>query len=175
MTKQEIKTIEEILNLYDLIGQSEDSQKFILNKIASWFSSDSRLQYEIKKQPKLSEEAKDKLQEIKQMLDWSNLDPLFYTAVFESMMESTVRKQLGAHYTSRENIHKVIDPLFLDDLTERVNEAVKSGDSQTAQELQNELASLNFLDPACGSGNFLVETYMCLRRLENKIIQLLKR
>lgn len=171
MTNQELKALDEILKLYGLMGQGENNQKFILNKIASWFSSDPRLQHEIKDEPLLTEEAKAKLAEIKNMLDWNKLDPLFYTSVFESMMESTTRKQLGAHYTSRENIHKVIDPLFLDDLTSRVDEAVKSKDLKQAEQLHKELSELQFLDPACGSGNFLVETYMCLRRLENKLIE----
>ena len=173
MTKQELKTLDEILELYDLMGQSENNQKFILNQITSWFSSDPRLQLEVKEEPLLTEQAKAKLAQIKTMLDWNKLDPLFYTSVYESMMESTTRRQLGAHYTSRENIHKVIDPLFLDDLKKRVDEVVKNKDLEQAKALHEELSKLTFLDPACGSGNFLVETYMCLRQLENKLIKLI--
>ena len=79
------------------------------------------------------------------------------------------------HYTSLENIHKVIDPLFLDDLTRRVESAIKKGDKRGLLALQAEMAALTFLDPACGSGNFLTETYICLRRLENRIIAALQK
>ena len=79
------------------------------------------------------------------------------------------------HYTSIENIHKVIDPLFLDDLQNEFQEIqqiqVKRTRDKKLEEFQNKLASLTFLDPACGSGNFLTETYLSLRRLENDVIR----
>lgn len=172
-TVQEEKTFYEILELYDLMEQNENSKRYILNLIASWFSDEPLLQLEIKEEPKLTDEAKKKIEKIKGMLNWSDLNPLFYTSVFESMMESEEKKKTGAYYTSRDNIHKVIDPLFLNDLTKRVEDVVKNQDYRKAQELQEEMASLTFLDPASGSGNFLVETYMSLRKLENKLIKLL--
>lgn len=79
------------------------------------------------------------------------------------------------HYTSISNIHKVIDPLFLDDLQKEFHEIlqiqVKKTKVKRLDEFQNKLASLTFLDPACGSGNFLTETYLSLRRLENEVIR----
>ena len=81
------------------------------------------------------------------------------------------------HYTSIENIHKVIDPLFLNELRDRLNEAESYKNEKTRNEklieFQNYIASLNFLDPACGSGNFLTETYLSLRRLENEALEVM--
>lgn len=111
--------------------------------------------------------------------DWSEISPTIFGAVFESTLNPETRRSGGMHYTSIENIHKVIDPLFMDDLTkefEKISQMVvlKTRDRKL-QEFQQKLASLTFLDPACGSGNFLTETYISLRRLENQVIKLLQR
>ena len=111
--------------------------------------------------------------------DWSGISPTIFGAVFESTLNPETRRSGGMHYTSIENIHKVIDPLFLDDLKAEL-EAIKQDPvlkSQKAklQAYQNKLASLEFLDPAAGSGNFLTESYICLRRLENEALRLLQR
>ena len=111
--------------------------------------------------------------------DWSGISPTIFGAVFESTLNPETRRSGGMHYTSIENIHKVIDPLFLDDLKAEL-EAIKQDPvlkSQKAklQAYQNKLASLEFLDPATGSGNFLPESYICLRRLENEALRLLQR
>ena len=107
--------------------------------------------------------------------DWSKISPTIFGAVFESTLNPETRRKGGMHYTSVENIHKVIDPLFLDELNDEFASCmqVKTLKSRTAQLLsfQQKLASLTFLDPACGSGNFLTETYLCLRRLENQVIR----
>ena len=100
--------------------------------------------------------------------DWREITPTIFGALFESTLNPETRRAGGMVYTSVGNIHKVIGPLFLDGLTRRVDEAVGRGRELDA--LQAELASLTFLDPACGSGNFLTETYICLRRLENRLI-----
>ena len=106
--------------------------------------------------------------------DWSEISPTIFGAVFESTLNPETRRKGGMHYTSIENIHKVIDPLFLDDLTAELEnieaEPVEKKRIQKAKEYQDKLASLKFLDPACGSGNFLTETYLSLRRLENRAI-----
>lgn len=106
--------------------------------------------------------------------DWSEISPTIFGAVFESTLNPDTRRSGGMHYTSIENIHKVIDPLFLNDLKDEFIGIKNSpaGKKRTAQlqEFQNKLASLKFLDPACGSGNFLTETYLSLRRLENQVI-----
>lgn len=108
--------------------------------------------------------------------DWKDISPTIFGAVFESTLNPETRRSGGMHYTSIENIHKVIDPLFMDELNEEfsvINELPK-GKKEKLLQFQNKLASLKFLDPACGSGNFLTETYISLRRLENKVIRQLK-
>ena len=106
--------------------------------------------------------------------DWSDISPTIFGAVFESTLNPVTRRSGGMHYTSIENIHKVIDPLFLDDLKQEFNEikGLKRERDIKLEQFQQKLASLKFLDPACGSGNFLTETYISLRRLENEILKL---
>lgn len=107
--------------------------------------------------------------------DWSEISPTIFGAVFESTLNPETRRSGGMHYTSIENIHRVIDPLFMDDLR-REFETLKTLPTgkprrQQLEQFQAKLATLTFLDPACGSGNFLTETYMSLRRLENEVIE----
>jgi hypothetical protein len=109
--------------------------------------------------------------------DWSEISPTIFGAVFESTLNPDTRRSGGMHYTSIENIHKVIDPLFLDDLKKEL-EAVKAvavlrTHVQKLEDFQEKLAGFAFLDPACGSGNFLTETYLSLRKLENEVIRCL--
>lgn len=110
-------------------------------------------------------------------VDWSDISPTIFGAVFESTLNPATRRSGGMHYTSVENIHKVIDPLFLDDLRaefeQAVNIPVKAKRNKALTDFQDKLAGLKFLDPACGSGNFLTETYLSLRRLENETLQAL--
>ena len=110
--------------------------------------------------------------------NWSEISPTIFGAVFESTLNPETRRSGGMHYTSIENIHKVIDPLFLDELKEEFNQiqqtAVARTQKRKLQDFQKKLASLSFLDPACGSGNFLTETYICLRRLENDVLRILQ-
>ena len=106
--------------------------------------------------------------------NWKHISPTIFGAVFESTLSTKLRRAGGMHYTSIENIHKVIDPLFLDELNGEFSKImeikqVKSRKIQLEQ-FQNKIASLTFLDPACGSGNFLTETFISLRKLENKIL-----
>ena len=107
--------------------------------------------------------------------DWSQISPTIFGGVFESTLNPETRRSGGMHYTSIENIHKDIDPLFLNDLRREFQEA--SDEPVIKQRLsrlhafQDELASLTFFDPACGSGNFLTESYISLRRLENEVIK----
>ena len=108
--------------------------------------------------------------------DWSQISPTIFGAVFESTLNPETRRKGGMHYTSIENIHKVIDPLFLDDLKNELNaikEIVnKKTRNQKLSDFRTKLSKLKFLDPACGSGNFLTETYISLRRLENEALSL---
>ena len=125
--------------------------------------------------------------------DWSQISPTIFGAVFESTLNPETRRKGGMHYTSIENIHKVIDPLFLDDLRAEFDEiccasttlsnrqhrslskvevsGISAKQRSRLEQLRNKIASLKFLDPACGSGNFLTETYISLRRLENEILK----
>lgn len=108
--------------------------------------------------------------------DWSEISPTIFGAVFESTLNPETRRSGGMHYTSIENIHKVIDTLFLDELKDELNEIRQFKQFKTveqrAKQFQSKLSSLTFFDPACGSGNFLTETYISLRRLENEAIKL---
>ncbi len=109
--------------------------------------------------------------------DWSEISPTIFGAVFESTLNPETRRSRGMHYTSIENIHKVIDPLFLDDLKIELNEIkslkVEKNRNQKLNDYRKKLSELTFLDPACGSGNFLTETYISLRRLENEALRVI--
>ena len=136
------------------------------------FSHDAQLQI-----PQFTEELKELiLTNASDDFDWSEISPTIFGAVFESTLNPETRRSGGMHYTSIENIHKVIDPLFLDGLRDEF-ETIKAipQERQQRQRLdafQDKLANLTFFDPACGSGNFLTESYISLRRLENQVIAL---
>lgn len=125
--------------------------------------------------PKITQEIKDTLIESSRF-DWSKISPTIFGAVFESTLNPETRRAGGMHYTSIENIHKVIDPLFLDELKDELDEiekiAVPAAQKRKLDVFQKKLSELVFLDPACGSGNFLTETYISLRRLENRVLTL---
>ncbi len=110
-----------------------------------------------------------------QEFDWTGVSPTVFGSIFEGALSHDHRRANGQHFTSPENIHKVIDPLFLDGLKAEFDEArarpVAGGARTRAlNELHEKVGSLTFLDPAAGSGNFLTESYLCLRRLENRIL-----
>ena len=111
--------------------------------------------------------------------DWSEISPTIFGSVFESTLNPDTRRKGGMHYTSIANIHKLIDPLFMDDLEAEFDAICKTTAAKTRNDklfaFQKKLGSLKFLDPACGSGNFLTETYISLRRLENKVISILNK
>lgn len=124
--------------------------------------------------PHFSEECIDLLMNVACPFSWEGISPTIFGAVFESTLSAKIRRSGGMHYTSLENIHKVIDPLFLNDL-QKEYEAIAEipqpkVQKQKLEAFQDKLAGLKFFDPACGSGNFLTETYISLRRLENKVI-----
>lgn len=128
--------------------------------------------------PKFTEEIRETLlAKASDDFDWSEISPTIFGAVFESTLNPETRRSGGMHYTSIENIHKVIDPLFLNELREKLNEAeAYKNDSKRKEKLhefQDYIASLKFFDPACGSGNFLTETYLSLRRLENEALSVI--
>ena len=128
--------------------------------------------------PQMTEEIREViLEKASEDFDWSRISPTIFGAVFESTLNPETRRTGGMHYTSIENIHKVIDPLFLDGLEEELAGikaiAVERTRKAKLEAFQEKLAGLEFLDPACGSGNFLTETYISLRRLENEAVSLL--
>lgn len=123
--------------------------------------------------PNLNDKVKELLlTKASEDFDWSDISPTIFGAVFESTLNPETRRSGGMHYTSIENIHKVIDPLFLNDLKAELDEILSLKVLKTKKEkiyaFQEKISKLKFLDPACGSGNFLTETYLSLRRLENK-------
>lgn len=126
--------------------------------------------------PRFTEEITDLiLHKASEDFDWSEISPTIFGAVFESTLNPETRRAGGMHYTSIENIHKVIDPLFLNELKEIFEKArnlkTLQNKRKALENLQNKLANFKFLDPACGSGNFLTETYLSLRKLENEILK----
>ena len=128
--------------------------------------------------PRLDEEIVDLIvHKASEDFNWSEISPTIFGAVFESTLNPETRRSGGMHYTSIENIHKVIDPLFLNGLKAELAEIQEITVDKTRtvrlKAFQTKLAGLTFLDPACGSGNFLTETYLSLRRLENKVLALL--
>ena len=129
--------------------------------------------------PRLGDEVIDIiLKRASEHFNWSRISPPIFGAVFESTLNPETRQSGGMHYTSIENIHKAIDPLFLDDLKAELEQCKRRPTAggarrKSLQNFQKKLASLKFLDPACGSGNFLTETYLSLRRMENEIIAIL--
>ena len=115
-----------------------------------------------------------------QEFDWSGVSPTVFGSIFEGALSHDKRRAGGMHYTSPENIHKLIDPLFLDGLKAELAEALDKpvaggGRTKALQRLHDKVGGLSFLDPACGSGNFLTETYVELRKLENRILLELNR
>ncbi|RIJ98144.1 MAG: SAM-dependent methyltransferase [Armatimonadetes bacterium] len=114
----------------------------------------------------------------KQLLDacvfnWEKISPAIFGALFQSVMEPEDRRQAGAHYTSEQSIRKVIDPLFLDDLTAELQSIIDrktSGRTKALEAFHRKLGSLKFLDPACASGNFLIITYREIRELELMVL-----
>jgi len=128
--------------------------------------------------PRINEEIRSLiLQRASDDFDWSLISPTIFGAVFESTLNPETRRAGGMHYTSIENIHKVIDPLFLDDLKAELSDIKATSVAKTKRErafaFQDKLAGLKFFDPACGSGNFLTESFTSLRRLENEALRII--
>ena len=177
-----------LINLFEVLDTPyNDRDPYLEEELAAFpyvngglFSNYSPLHSErgkgVRLIPQFTEELKQTLlQNASLDFDWSEISPTIFGAVFESTLNPETRRSGGMHYTSIENIHKVIDPLFLNDLRreldEILEEKVERQRKRRLSEYQMKLASLTFIDPACGSGNFLTETYLSLRRLENEAIR----
>jgi hypothetical protein len=169
-----------ILNLFKVLDQKpEERDPFLEEELAAFpYVNGGLFTEEDLLIPNFTEELKDLLvNKASADFNWSDISPTIFGAVFESTLNPETRRAGGMHYTSIENIHKVIDPLFMDDLNAEYEEIrnIKTVTTRNDKLLrfQTKLGSLKFLDPACGSGNFLTETYLSLRRLENKCLQLM--
>ena len=154
----------------------EKRSKYLKNDLKAFPYTNGGLFEEDIEIPQFTEELRTALlQNASLDFDWSEISPTIFGAVFESTLNPETRRSGGMHYTSIENIHKVIDPLFLNDLRRELDEILEEKVERQRQKkldaYQDRLASLTFLDPACGSGNFLTETYLSLRRLENECIR----
>lgn len=164
-------------DLFEVLNTPEDKRsKYLQEELAAFPYTNGGLFEEEIEIPQFTEELKQALlQDASLDFDWSEISPTIFGAVFESTLNPETRRSGGMHYTSIENIHKVIDPLFLNDLRgeldEILEEKVEKQRNKKLDAYQDKLASLTFFDPACGSGNFLTETYLSLRRLENEVIR----
>lgn len=169
-----------LINLFRVLDQKEDERdRYLGDDLAAFpYVNGGLFANEDIEIPRLGDEIIDLLlSRASENFDWSAISPTIFGAVFESTLNPQTRRSGGMHYTSIENIHKVIDPLFLDTLKAELNDiesiSVKRNRDAKLRIFQTRLASLTFLDPACGSGNFLTETYLSLRRLENEVLSLL--
>lgn len=171
-----------LINLFKVLDTSEDQRDPYLSEELLAFPYINGDLYSDKIDiviPQFTDQIRlDLLLEASQKFNWSNISPTIFGAVFESTLNPETRRAGGMHYTSIENIHKVIDPLFLNDLKAEL-EQIEGEKSEKNRKVklrifQKKLASLNIFDPACGSGNFLTESYLSLRRLENRVIESLQ-
>ncbi len=166
-----------LIDLFDVLDTKPEDRDPYMDETLSAFPyvngglfTDVRIEI-----PHLTEEIRDLLlQKASADFNWSEISPTIFGAVFESTLNPETRRKGGMHYTSIENIHKVIDPLFLSDLKKELAAILEISVDKTRiaqlQAFRHKLASLSFFDPACGSGNFLTETYLSLRRLENEAL-----
>ena len=164
-------------DLFEVLNTPQEQRsKYLQEELKAFPYTNGGLFAEEIEIPLFTEELKQTLlQNASLDFDWSEISPTIFGAVFESTLNPETRRSGGMHYTSIENIHKVIDPLFLNDLRRELDdileEKVEKQRKRKLSEYQMKLSSLTFLDPACGSGNFLTETYLSLRRLENEAIR----
>ena len=166
-----------LIRLFDVLNTPQEKRsKYLKDDLKAFPYTNGGLFAEEIEIPQFTEELKQTLlQNASLDFDWSEISPTIFGAVFESTLNPETRRSGGMHYTSIENIHKVIDPLFLNalrrELDDILEEKVEKQRKRKLGEYQMKLSSLTFLDPACGSGNFLTETYLSLRRLENEAIR----
>ena len=167
-----------LLDLFQVLDQKEEERdEYLEESLAAFpYVNGGLFTEEDKTIPPLTEEIKELLvKHASNEFDWSEISPTIFGAIFESTLNPETRRSGGMHYTSIENIHKVIDPLFLDDLKAEFEELkqIKNAANriEKVKEFHKRLGTLKFLDPACGSGNFLTETYLSLRKLGNECIK----
>lgn len=167
-----------LLDLFQVLDlKEEERDEYLEESLAAFpYVNGGLFTEEDKTIPPLTEEIKELLvKHASNEFDWSEISPTIFGAIFESTLNPETRRSGGMHYTSIENIHKVIDSLFLDDLKAEFEELkqIKNAANriEKVKEFHKRLGTLKFLDPACGSGNFLTETYLSLRKLGNECIK----
>lgn len=164
-------------DLFEVLNTPEDKRsRYLMDDLKAFPYTNGGLFAEPIEIPQFTDELRETLlQNASLDFDWSEISPTIFGAVFESTLNPETRRAGGMHYTSIENIHKVIDPLFLNDLRKEyetiLEEKVERQRVKRLDALQDKISGLSFFDPACGSGNFLTETYLSLRRLENELIR----
>ena len=169
-----------LLNLFEVLDTPIDERDpYLEPELAAFpYVNGGLFTLQDKSIPQFTDELRDLLLgKASDDFDWSEISPTIFGAIFESTLNPETRRSGGMHYTSIENIHKVIDPLFLNDLRAELDTILAISQekrrNQALRDYQQRLASLRFLDPACGSGNFLTETFLSLRRLENECLKAL--
>ena len=166
-----------LLRLFEVLNTpAERRSRYLKADLAAFPYTNGGLFAEEIDIPQFTEEIRDLLLRHASLdFDWSMISPTIFGGVFESTLNPVTRRSGGMHYTSIENIHKVIDPLFLDEFKRELEdikeEKITKNRNRRLSDFQQKLASLKFFDPACGSGNFLTETYISLRRMENEVIK----
>jgi len=166
-----------IIELFKVLNQKAEDRKYLPEYLDAFpYVNGGLFEDENIEIPMLNQEIKDLLLiNASKEFDWSEISPTIFGAVFESTLNPETRRSGGMHYTSVENIHKLIEPLFLKNLKNELNRIKRLKDyydrKKQLKELQEKISKLKFLDPACGSGNFLTETYLSLRYIENEILK----
>ena len=165
-----------LITLFRVLDQKpEERDRFLDPKFAAFPYVNGSLFTEDVPVPPMDEPTRTLILEEGCGFDWSGISPTIFGAIFEGTLNPATRRHGGMHYTSIENIHKVIDPLFLDGYKERFHEAMQEKQTkrriERLRDLQRDLGRGQYFDPACGSGNFLTESYLSLRRLENDILR----
>ena len=169
-----------LIDLFNTLDTKEkDRDKYLENELQQFPYVNGGLFRENIEIPQLTEPIRYAILQAGDDFDWHTISPVIFGSLMEETLSHDQRRKGGMHYTTVKNIHRLIDPLFLDDLT---NELTKIENDQKIskrirksqlEKYQDKLASLQFLDSACGSGNFLTETFLCLRKLENRAIELM--
>jgi type I restriction-modification system DNA methylase subunit len=162
-----------LLELFDILNRPEDKRQSTLDEQLAAFPHVNGAVFEERiASISLDKSARDTLLKCCGF-NWAAISASIFGSLFQGVMNEEERRQLGAHYTSEINIRKVIEPLFLDELYNEFDASKKS--PKKLEEFQAKLASLKFLDPACGCGNFLVTTYRELRTLELQVLKQLRK
>lgn len=165
-----------LIDLFDTLNKPDgDRDPYLDPELAGFPYVNGGLYAEQIEIPQFTDAIRSALLDASRGFDWSGISPVIFGSLMEETLSHDQRRMGGMHYTTVKNIHRVIDPLFLDDLTaelDRIEHETVTDRTHRKhlKDYQDRLAGLQFLDPACGSGNFLTETYLCLRRLEDRVL-----